>query len=197
MSWCAAQAVSQAGTSQAALLSAPEVLVAHWPIVLFTPQQQAAAADLTRLVASMGGVSATRDIPTPTQQHTATEAPAARSASAFVSDHSAWLSYTADAASPEHDADPELAADMTLVGTDLLLHCVRRGACDLAQLLVSSMVQASGVSDNGVTGDKPAVWFLAAAGNPAVHGGEERTVSPLLHSAMASGRTDMLERVLR
>ncbi len=179
-------------SGQATPALAPELLVAHSPVLLFTAQQQAAASELTQLVQAMGGVSAIQDLPKNTDStHTdKTDAPA----SVFVADLGAWLSYMSDVCGDSGQTDTEQAQDMALLGRNLLLHCVRRGAVELAQMLVSAMLQASG--DGGA--DAGAGWFLAAA-QPAARtvGGQPAVVTPLLHAAMASGSADMLEKVLR
>ncbi len=161
--------------------SRPELLVAHWPVLVLAAQQQAAASELSQLVQAMGGVSDIQDLPSEATEHAAD----ARDASDFVQDLGAWLSYMSDA-SP---SDAQLAEQMASVGTGVLMYCIAHGMAEVAQLIVTAMA-AECSSSSTAQGDQCAAWFLAAA-KPT------DATTPLLHAAMASGSADMLEKVLR
>ncbi len=136
----------------------PELLVAHSPVLLLTARQQQAAAELLQLVQCMGGVSAIQDLPV--QSDSTTDGAGAPDGTGFVEDMGLWLSYMSDA-SGATQPDTQLADDMAVMGTGLLTYCVERGLAELAQLIVSAMVQRSGTANVG--GEQGAPWFLAAA----------------------------------
>ncbi len=170
-------------TDQAATGSRPELLVAHSPVLVLTAQQQPAAAELLQLVQTMGGVSAIWDLPMQDA------ADGVSDAAAFVDDLGVWLSCMSDASK-----GAECDTDMRVLGNELLVRTVGYGSVEVAQLVVSAMVQSSASAQ--AVGEQGAPWFLAAA-KPAAFLYEEDAVSPLLHAAMASGNADMLEKVLR
>ncbi len=202
-------------TGEPAAGGSPELLVAHCPVLLLTPQQQTAASQLAQLVQSLGGVTASCDLPLPSPAAAATPAATATitttaaaaaaaaatpepDATAFVGDFAAWLAYMAGA-SDGKTSEPEIARKMALVGTSLLIHAVRNGAADVAQLIVTVMTECDSntaqdeISAEGVS----AGWFVAAARPEAGRGEGDGDLPPLLNAAMACGNTDMLEKVLR
>ncbi len=162
--------------------SRPELLVAHWPVLVLTGQQQPATPELLQLVQAMGGVSAIQDLPGQVTEPAADKC----DASDFVHDLGAWLSYMSDAS----HSDAQLAEQMASVGTGLLVHCVEHGMAEVAQLIVTAMAAECSTRSSTAQGNQCAAWFLAAA-KPA------DTTTPLLHAAMASGSADMLEKALR
>ncbi len=182
----------------------PELLICHWPALILAPHHHAAATELTHLTHTLGGVHPTMNLPThtsdsdyPHTHHTSVST----HATAFVDDLGTWLSYrpdnTDDGGYLDSEDDAQVADNMELIGTDLLVHAVRAGCVEVAQLIVGAMVSRAGVGVGALGvpaagGEQAAAW-LAAAARPAA----TRAVLPLLHAAMASGKADMLEKVLR
>ncbi len=194
---CAPQAL---GSPTSATGSRPELLVSHMPLLVLPAPHQAAASELAQFVQSKGGVSAYAVLSAPSQ-NAVTESDAGD----LVNDMGVWLSYVYDS-SNSTDCDENIRAHMEELGTQLLSYCVECGMVEVAQLVVAAMVHSSprGTGEAGPTAaaagssvqhangaSAVSAWFLAAA-KP-----ESGAVYPLLHAAMASGSTDMLEKVLR